>query len=76
MVGGEPTATNTADLCLLSFLFMLGSWVLVGELPRSLLYGCITATLPTGELLILGGRKTFSSGNLNTVYKCSISLQC
>ena len=48
------------------------SWVLVGELPQPL-YACITATLPTGELLVIGG---ISSSNVltSTAYKCSLSV--
>ena len=49
------------------------SWVLVGELPQSC-FNCITATLPTGELLVMGGGS--SSGDsikpINTTYKCSL----
>ena len=51
------------------------SWVLVGELPQPL-GACITATLPTGELLVIGGLS--SSGDrvmaTNTTYKCSLSM--
>ena len=48
------------------------SWVLVGELPQPL-YDCITATLPTGELLVIGGG-TASFDESNNVYKYSLSL--
>ena len=48
------------------------SWVLVGELPQPLTH-CITATLPTGELLVTGGRS--SQGWSKTTYKCSLSMQ-
>ena len=47
------------------------SWVLVGELPQPLA-ACITgytATLPTGELLVMGGQSS-----QNWSYKCSLSL--
>ena len=48
------------------------SWVLVGKLPQPL-YSSITATLPTGELLVIGGRS--SSGRVtSTTYKCSLSV--
>ena len=48
------------------------SWVLIGELPQPL-YSSITATLPTGELLVVGGGS--SSGRANsTTYKCSLSV--
>ena len=43
------------------------SWVVVGELPQPL-YHCITVTLPTGELLVMGGQ-TWPIGVSNTVYK-------
>ena len=48
------------------------SWVLVGELPQPL-YSCITATLPTGELLVMGG-VTPSGEATNTIYKYSLSM--
>ena len=48
------------------------SWVLVGQLPQ-LLYSCTTATLPTGELLVIGGA-TPSGEATNTTYKCSLSM--
>ena len=48
------------------------SWVLVGQLPQPL-YGCITATLPTGELLVIGGT-TPSGRSTDTTYKCSLSM--
>ena len=47
------------------------SWVLVGELPQPLA-ACITATLPTGELLVMGGWSTQRWST--TTYKCSLSL--
>ena len=46
------------------------SWVCVGELPQPLAE-CITVTLPTGELLVLGGR---SSKWSKTTYKCCLSV--
>ena len=50
------------------------SWVLVGDLPRSL-YSCITTTLPTGELLVIGGVTSDGTVKLmNTMYKCSLSV--
>ena len=48
------------------------SWVLVGQLPQPL-YSCITATLPTGELLVIGGG-TSSGMATNITYKCSLSM--
>ena len=51
------------------------SWVLVGELPQPLCT-CITATLPTGELLVIGGRSSSGDRGMatNTTYKCSLSM--
>ena len=48
------------------------SWVLVGQLPQPL-YSCITTTLPTGELMVMGGGNS-SSNATNTTYKCSLSM--
>ena len=48
------------------------SWVLVGELPQPLAR-CITATLPTGELLVTGGMS--NQGPSTTTYKCCLSIQ-
>ena len=51
------------------------SWVLVGELPQPCC-NCITATLPTGELLVIGGVSSFDDRIKVTdnTYKCSISM--
>ena len=48
------------------------SWVLVGQLPQPL-FSCTTATLPTGELLVMGGT-SHSCEATDTNYKCSLSL--
>ena len=48
------------------------SWVLVGELPQPL-YSCVTATLPTGELVVIGGISSSGWAN-STTYKCSLSV--
>ena len=48
------------------------SWILVGQLPQPL-FQCITATLPTGELLVMGG-VTPSCSSTNTTYKCTLSM--
>ena len=48
------------------------SWVLVGQLLQPLC-DCTTATLPTGELLVIGG-VTSSGMKTNTTYKCSLSM--
>ena len=47
------------------------SWVLVGELPQAL-FSCTTATLPTGELLVIGGASP--TGDRDMTYKCSLSM--
>ena len=47
------------------------SWVLVGELPQPLCL-CMTATLPTDELLVIGG--VTPSGNSTKTCKCSLSM--
>ena len=51
------------------------SWVLVGELPQPL-GACITATLPTGKLLVIGGWSPSGDKAMasNTTYKCSLSM--
>ena len=49
------------------------SWVCVGELPQPLAM-CITVTLPTGELLVLGGRSSQRKVS-KTTYKCCLSLK-
>ena len=51
------------------------SWVLVGELPQPL-YDCITATLPTGELLVIGGISPSGDHMMatNKTYKFSLSV--
>lgn len=46
------------------------SWVLAGVLPQPV-YQCIIATLPTGELLVIGGRSS-SGRESDTVYRCSL----
>ena len=51
------------------------SWVRVGELPQPL-YGFVAVTLPTGELLVVGGGSP-SDGSVkksNATYKCSLSM--
>ena len=56
------------------------SWVLVGELPQPLCL-CVTATLPTGELLVIGGVTSAGSDAhnnfmaINTAYKCPLLMQ-
>ena len=46
------------------------SWVVIGELPQPL-HGCIVATLPTGELLVMGGRNEHKR-ETNTVYRVTL----
>ena len=48
------------------------SWLHVGDLPQPR-SRCTTVTLPTGELLVIGGLSSHFN-RTNTTYKCSISL--
>ena len=78
VVGGKPTTfLGSESSSVHAYCPSCSSWVLVGELPQPLA-ACITATLPTGELLVMGGWS--SQGWLlirywsTTTYKCSLSL--
>ena len=76
-VGGKkeltyPTNPKSVVSSVHAYCPSTSSWVLVGQLPQPL-YNCATATLPTRELLVIGGRN--SSGiTTNTTYKCSLSM--
>jgi hypothetical protein len=76
VVGGEkdsmyPPKPESIVSSVHAYCPSTSSWLLVGQLPQPL-YSCITATLPTGELLVIGG--VTPSGNVtNTTYKCSLS---
>ena len=75
VVGGKsatPKFFNTSDIVssIHAYCPSFSSWVLVGELPQPC-YDCATATLPTGELLVIGG--VTSKGTLDTVYKFTVS---
>ena len=48
------------------------SWVVIGELPQPL-RSCIIATLPTGELLVMGGRNEHNKVT-NTVYRVTLRI--
>ena len=75
LVVGGSTRTNISESSKVSSVHAYCpsslSWVLVGELPQSL-HGCITATLPTGELLVIGG--VANQGWTKATYKCSLSM--
>ena len=51
------------------------AWVRIGELPQPL-YGFVAVTLPTGELLVIGGGSPTcgSVKKTNATYKCSLSM--
>ena len=70
-----PLKPDSVDSSVYAYCPFTSSWVLVGELPQPLCL-CITATLPTGELLVIGGMT--SAGDrikpTNTTYKCSLSM--
>ena len=75
MVGGKsvtPSYFDKSDIVssIHAYCPSSSSWVLVGELPQPCC-DCVTATLPTGELLVVGG--VTSEGNLNTPYKFIVS---
>ena len=67
-----PPKPNSVVSSVHAYCPSTSSWVLVGQLPQPL-YQCTTATLPTGELLVMGGRNS-SGVETNTTYKCSLSM--
>ena len=76
-VGGEknlswPPKPNSVVSSVHAYCPSTSSWALVGQLPQPL-FDCIAATLPTGELLVIGGR-CLSGRETNTTYKCSLSI--
>ena len=74
VVGGvkDPTKHKSVVSSVHAYCPTTSSWVLVGQLPQPLC-DCITATLPTGELLVIGG-VTSSGWATNTICKCSLSM--
>ena len=78
VVGGQkglltwPPKPNSVITSVHAYCPFTSSWVLVGELPQPL-YACITASLPTRELLVIGG-VTPSGRATNTTYKCLLSI--
>ena len=48
----------------------VAAWILFGDLPQPRSH-CTTATLPTGEFLVIGGISTLEV--TDTAYKCSLS---
>jgi N-acetylneuraminic acid mutarotase len=67
-----PPKPNSVVSSVHAYCPSTSSWILVGELPQPL-YHCITATLPTGELLVMGGM-TPSVAATNTTFKYSLSV--
>ena len=61
-----PPKSNSVVSSVHAYCPSTSSWVLVGQLPQPLSH-CITATLPTGELLVIGGRNS-SGVETNTTY--------
>ena len=74
VVGGvkDPTKHKSVVSSVHAYCPSTSSWVLVGQLPQPLC-DCIITTLPTGELLVIGG-VTSSGWATNTIYKCSLSM--
>ena len=67
-----PLKSNSVVSSVHAYCPFTTSWVLVGELPQPS-YSCATATLPTGELLVIGGVSP-SGMATHTSYKCSLSM--
>ena len=67
-----PPKSNSVVSSVHAYCPFTTSWVLVGELPQPS-YNCATATLPTGELLVIGGVSP-SRMATHTSYKCSLSM--
>ena len=81
VVGGlkdviAPPKPNSVVSSVHAFCPFTSSWVLVGELSQPC-FSCTTATLPTGELLVMGGGSP--SGECvklnDTTYICSVSMR-
>ena len=74
VVGGamRPTTTVLSSSVHAYCPFSL-SWVWVGQLPKPFAE-CITITLPTGELLVLGGKVSQHIFTTDT-YKCCLSVE-
>ena len=78
VVGGVktwPPQPNSIVSSIHAYCPFTSSWVLVGELPQPRC-NCITVTLPTGELLMIGGWTPSGDGMeiTDTTYKCSLSV--
>ena len=77
VVGGAKNMTvssksNSAVSSVHAYCPFTTSWVRVGELPQPS-FSCATTTLPTGELLVIGGLSP-SGMATHTSYKCSLSM--
>ena len=74
LVGGLGRTKPNASLPVSSvhaYCPLSSSWVCAGQLPQPLTE-CITVTLPTGELMVLGGRSSHEWSK--TTYKCCLSV--
>jgi hypothetical protein len=67
-----PPKPNSVVSSVHAYCPSTSSWALVGQIPQPL-FNCITATLPTGELLVIGGGISSDTAT-NTTYKCSLSM--
>ena len=68
-----PPKPNSLVSSVYAYCPFTSSWVLVDKLPQPLCF-CITATLHTGELLVIGG-ESFCDNSIkvtDTTYKCSL----
>ena len=78
VVGGQkdqpswPPIPNSVVTSVHAYCPFTSSWILIDELPQPI-FDCTTASLPTGELLVIGG-VTPSGRATNTTYKCSLSI--
>ena len=70
VVGGSKNAYDSPVSLVHAYCPSSSSWVVVGELPQPLC-DCITATLPTGELLVMGGWSA-SGAQSSATYKSAL----
>ena len=64
---------NSVITSVYAYCLFTSSWVLVGKLPQPLCL-CMTATLPTDELLVIGGVTPSAGIATNTTYKYSLPI--
>ena len=70
VVGGSKDVDDSPVSSVHAYCPSSSSWVVVGELPQPLC-DCITATLPTGELLVMGGWSA-SGAQSSATYKSAL----